>query len=206
MLGPAAAADFLRDLPAATIYEAAGKIGALNRFIQRLASFGNLSGFAFTVRCTAYETLPVFHAIDTAAAGDILVIDAGESGATVWGGSSTIAAQKRGLAGIVTNGAVRDIDEVVASGFQVFSAGPTLRGTHKNDKGEIAIPIMLAGQLIRPGDFVRGDSDGVVIVEAHRLAETAAAALRQRDKELRQDDALRSGARISDLFDPQRAK
>jgi 4-hydroxy-4-methyl-2-oxoglutarate aldolase len=199
------AAAILRDLPTATIYEAAGKAGALSRLVQRLADSGELSGFAFTVRCPAYETQAVFRAIDTAAPGDVLVIDAGEDGATVWGGSSTIAARQRGLCGLVTNGAVRDVEEILADGFPVYCLGPTVLGTSKKDRGDIQIPIILHGQPVQPGDFIRGDTDGVVVVRSERIVEIAAASLRQRAKEQRHDDALRSGARISELLGTQPA-
>lgn len=194
------AVEILRTLPAATIYEAAQKIGALDRSIQRLNASGELSGFAFTVRCEPYESLPVLRAIDLAAEGDVLVIDAGADGATVWGGTSNIAAHMRGLAGMVTNGAVRDMDEVSEYGFPVFAQGRTLHGTYKNKAGEIGGPIRIGGQTIMNGDFIRGDSDGVLVVPASRIQQVAEAGLIQRDKEEKLDAALRNGGRLSLLL------
>lgn len=187
----------LSSLPAATIYEAAGQQGALDFRIKQMVAGVDVAGIAMTVRCDPFQSLPVLRAIDRAAAGEVLVIDAGVDGGTVWGGTSAIAAQQRGIAGIVTNGAVRDIDELRSERFATFALHTTLHGTQKSAPGAIGDPISLGGQQISCGDFVRGDSDGVVIVPASRIVEVAAAASLKRADEQRRDELLRKGATLS---------
>lgn len=191
----------LATLPTATIYEAAGQQGALDPMIMQMVAGVGIAGLALPIRCMPFDSLPVLRAIGEVAAGDVLVIDAGVDGATVWGGTSTIAARQRGVAGVVTNGAVRDIDELRADGFAAFARYASVHGTRKEQAGAIGLPIALGGQMIARGDFVRGDGDGVVIVPAARISEVAAAALLKRADEERRDTLLRKGSTLAQVLD-----
>lgn len=190
----AKAIEILKSMPAATVYEAAGKFGDMNPVIRALAPGLHMAGPAFTLRTKPGDNLGVFLAIYEAPAGSVLVIDGGGTQrVTIWGGTSTAAAQQKGLAGCVTNAGVRDLDEIVGSRFPVFAPGVTVRGTVKNHKGWIGIPICVGDVTVSPGDFVVGDSDGVVVVPADRVEEVAAAAVEQRRKERDWDNRIRKG-------------
>ena len=155
----------LHKFSAATIYEAAGKLGGMEPHIRSIVAGVRMVGPAFTVKCVVGDARAVAQAVDQATPGDVLVIDAGGTDLTTpWGSMSATAAKLRGLAGCVTNGGVRDFDELVEIGFPVFSAGVGIRGNVKIHPGWIGIPVSVGGVTVRPGDIVVGDADGVVAV------------------------------------------
>jgi 4-hydroxy-4-methyl-2-oxoglutarate aldolase len=133
--------------------------------------------------------------------GDILVVDAkGYTQAGPWGDVLTLAAQKRGLAGLVIDGAVRDSQEIIASGFPVFTRGVCIRKTTKAQKGRVNVPVSVGGVLIHPGDVLIGDADGLVRVCADDLD---AALTSAEHRELKEEDMrarIRAGATTLDLL------
>ena len=191
----------LAALPAATIYEAAGKVGDMAPAIRPLVQGARLAGPAFTLRTMPGDNLAVFHAIAAAPPGAVLVIDGGDTErVTIWGGTSTVAAQARRLAGCVTNAAARDLDEIRESGFPVFAPGVSVRGTAKAHPGWMGIPVVVGGVIVNPGDIVVGDADGVVVVAAGRAAEVATKAEAKRRDELEREARLRAGEDISTVL------
>ena len=107
-----------------------------------------------------------------AQAGDALVVDVGDFRELgYWGEVLTTGAQARGLAGLVIDGGVRDITEIQAHGFPVFSTMIALRGAGKTKGGTVQAPIQCGGVLVEPGDWVVGDSDGVVVVPGATIAD-----------------------------------
>ena len=138
--------------------------------VRPIVPGGRLAGPAFTVRCFPADMRAVVRAIDTARPGDVLVIDVGpQERTTTWGGTASLAARKRGLAGCVTNGAVRDVDEVIDVGLPVFATGVRPQGVLKNHPGWLGIPVAVGGVPVHAGDLVVGDADGVVVVSRDRL-------------------------------------
>lgn len=191
----------LATLPAATIYEAAGKLGDVAPTIRPLVDGLRLAGRAFTLKTMPCDNLAVLRAIDEAPRGSVLVIDAGETvGSTIWGGSSTAACCAKGIAGCVTNASARDIDEVRRSRFPLYAAGICLRGTVKSHPGWLQIPISIGGAVVRPGDIVIGDDDGVVIVPAERAAEVASRAVERRREEQAKDRRIQAGESICSVL------
>jgi 4-hydroxy-4-methyl-2-oxoglutarate aldolase len=190
----AKALEILKSMPAATVYEAAGKVGDMDPMIKALAPGLHMAGPAFTLRTKPGDNTGVFLAIHDAPKGSVLVIDGGGTvRVTIWGGTSTAYARQKGLAGCVTNAGVRDLDEVLESRFPVFAPGVTVRGTVKNHKGWINVPVCVGDVAVSPGDFIVGDSDGVVVVPADRIEEVAKAAIEQRRKETDWDTRIRNG-------------
>jgi len=188
-------------LPAATLYEAAGKLGDMGPEIRQMVPGVNVAGPAFTIKSFPGDTAVVLRAIDQARPGDVLVIDAGGTPhVTVWGGTSAMACQARGIAGVVTNAAVRDLEELIELGFPVFARCTSVRGTVKNHPGWTGIPVSVGGVVVRPGDLVRGDMDGVVVIPAERLAEVLAKAEEQRAKEEERDKRVRAGESLAGLL------
>jgi 4-hydroxy-4-methyl-2-oxoglutarate aldolase len=194
MVISAKAINILKSMPAATVYEAVGKFGDMDPKIRALAPGLHMAGPAFTLRTKPGDNTGVFLAIHEAPVGSVLVIDGGGTlRVTIWGGTSTAYAQQKGLAGCVTNAGVRDLDEILESRFPVFAPGISVRGTVKDHKGWIGIPVCVGDVTVSPGDFVVGDSDGVVVVPAARVEEVAAAAVEQRRKEQDWDSRIRNG-------------
>jgi len=185
-------------LPAATIYEAQGKLGDMDPAIKPVARGMRVGGPAFTVKCWPGDSKGVLKAIDAAPPGAVLVVDAGDTlRSTIWGGSSSLASARRGLGGIVTNAAVRDLDELVELGWPVFAPGASVRGTVKNHPGWLGLTVSVGGQPVAPGDYVVGDADGVVVVPAASLAAVAAKALAAAEAEAARDARIRAGEPIT---------
>jgi len=122
-----------------------------------------------------------------AAAGDVLVVDAGGDIGGYWGKVLTVAAQQRGLAGLVIDGGVRDVADLKELRFPVFARGIDVRGTIKRDRGEIAAPVTVGGVRVEHGDLVLGDGDGVVSVPAAKIDQVLVAA---HEREARERDVV----------------
>ena len=188
---------------ASTLHEAQGRTGALPCAIQPLVRGMKVRGPAFTVETAPGENLMVHAAIVRAPPGSVLVVATGYQPGfeyTYWGDIMTTAAQAKGLAGLVIDGCVRDVDEIVASGFPVFSRGPSMLGPGKGYAGSINEPVRIGAVTVQAGDLVVGDTDGVVVVPAASLEATLAAA----EKRVGNEDAaivrLRGGETVFDIF------
>ena len=166
--------DLVRQLgkySSATIHEAQGRLGALGSGIKPVDHTMSLCGPAFTVRCAPRDNLMLQVAIAHAQPGDVIVVSAGEyAEAGSFGDVLANACQAKGLAGLVTDTGVRDTRELRELGFPVFSLSVSVKGTVKETIGPLASPVLVGGELIRPGDVVRGDADGVVVVRREDLA------------------------------------
>jgi 4-hydroxy-4-methyl-2-oxoglutarate aldolase len=188
----------LATFPAATLYEALGKSGGMSPDIRAMIDRPRLCGPAYTVRILGCETAAVLWAVEQAPVGSVIVIDTGSSGVhPVWGGTSSLGARTRGVAGVVTNGLLRDIDEIRDARFPVYATGVCVQGTLKNHPGWTGVPVSVGGVLVHPGDVVLGDSDGVVVIPAAQAAAALEAARKQRDKEVARDNRISAGEPVS---------
>jgi 4-hydroxy-4-methyl-2-oxoglutarate aldolase len=116
----------------------------------------------------------LFHqvAIHVAQPGDVIVAQVGgDTEAAIWGELMALCAKRRGVAGLVIDGAVRDVSGMRAMQFPVFAKAVTMKGTSKEKLGWINHPIVCGGVYVRPGDIVAADDDGVVILPQERLQE-----------------------------------
>ena len=145
---------------------------------------GRLCGPALTVKVAPGDNLMVHKAIDIAAPGDVIVVDAGGDVAqAIIGDIMSSLAEKRGVAGFVICGAIRDSAEIGARRFPVYACGVTHRGPYKNGPGEINATIALGGMVVHPGDIIVGDADGVVAVPLQHAEAVLALARAQLAKE-----------------------
>ncbi len=178
---------------AATVYEAIGKRGEVGPSLYPINPGKLLLGCAYTVRCFVGDAKPIWWAIAEAPAGSVIAIDCGgTSMATAIGGTSVLAASRRGIAGLITNGAVRDIAEIRASTMPVYATGVSVRGTSKSSDGWQQIPICLGQAVINPGDLVVGDEDGLVIVDQKLFLDLPSMLARQVSRETEIDPVLGS--------------
>ncbi len=186
--------------PTATIYEAAGKAGDMSPSIRPIWSGIRLAGIAYTVRTFPSDTTAVIRAIDEAPAGSVLVIDAGGTErAAVWGGTSSLACGVRNIVGCVTNGCVRDVDEITRLAFPVFAAGIAPRGTLKSHEGWRGTTISVGGVSVSHGDYIIGDSDGVVVVPAAEGGAMCERVRKQREREEARDARVSHGEPLSTI-------
>jgi regulator of RNase E activity RraA len=124
-----------------------------------------LCGPAVTVKARPGDNLVAFKAIEVAQPGDVIVIaGAFDPNYTVWGGIMSSMACKKGIAGVVTDALVRDVQQTQEVGFPVFAVGLTPCGPTKDGVGQLNTPISCGGVVIFPGDIIVGDQDGVVVV------------------------------------------
>ena len=179
-----------------------GRLQALDPAIRLLVPGARLCGPARTVQTHLGGLLPVIRAAERASPGEVLVVEAGGSPrGTCWGGSLSLYAVARGLAGLVANASVRDLAEIRALEFPVFAPGASVRGAlYDAGGGAYDLPVALGDVVVAPGDLVLGDDDGVVVVprpEAERVLEATRA---QFEKEQRWERELRAGRPLSELL------
>jgi len=141
--------------------------------IGPLAPGMRMAGPAVTVRTAPGDWSKPVLAIDEAAPGDVIVIDAGGEPPSVWGELATISAKQKGLAGVVINGTARDSAEVRTIGLPVFCRGVCSRAGEPKGLGEIGAPLRVSGVLIMQGDWIVADDDGVLVLPRTRAAEMA---------------------------------
>src|SRR5688572_13850028 len=157
---------------AATIHEAQGRRGALNSNIKPIDRDSSFVGSAFTVVCAPRDNLMLQVAIHFAQPGDVLVIAAGHfPEAGMFGDVLGNACRAKGIAAVVTDSGVRDTQELRALGLPVFSGSVSIKGTVKETLGHINQPLTIGDELIHPGDVIKGDADGVVVVRRDEVEE-----------------------------------
>ena len=193
--------ESMKAIPTPTIHEAYGGKGAFMNFIKPIQRGMRLCGTVVPVKTRPGDNLIVHKAIYVAQPGDVLLVDTSsfiEAG--FWGGIMTKAAQQRGIAGLVTDGAVRDTDEIIKMGFPLFCQGISIKGTTKTCLGTINHPIDFEGVYIKPGDLIVGDSDGVVVVARRDVPGVLEEAIKREEKENKINDELRQGKTTLELY------
>lgn len=181
---PADLVAAFRALDTATVYESNDKQGAMDRTVQPVFSGLQICGTALTVQCQPADNLTLHAAIALAQPGDVIVADVGGYlDAGHWGEITTVAAQARGVVGLIINGGVRDIAAIRKRGFPLFAAAVCMKATVKQVPGRINHPILCGGVWVQPGDLILGDDDGVAVVARERTAAVLAAARAKADAE-----------------------
>ncbi len=125
---------------------------------------GRIAGPAFTVRTPRHDNLMLHAAIYRAEPGDVIVVEAGDDAMAVAGGNVCAIAQKRGVAGFIVDGVIRDIGESRANAFPLFARGRSPIPAAKEGPGEINHPIRCGGVVVHPGDMVVADDEGIVVI------------------------------------------
>lgn len=150
---------------------------AMDYAIKSMVTMQKIVGPAITLKLMLGDSLLVTKALSIARPGDVLVIDGRGSGNNaLWGDHRSLVAKRLGLAGVVMDGAFRDIDENEAIGFPIYARAVTCGSSTKNSNGEINVPISCGGVSVRPGDIVVGDRNGVCVVPPEHAEEIMAAA------------------------------
>lgn len=132
---------------------------------------GRIAGPAFTVRTARHDNLMLHAAIYRAEPGDVIVVEAGDDAMAVAGGNVCAIAQKRGVAGFVIDGVIRDIGESRDKNFPLFARGRSPIPGSKEGPGEINHPIRCGGVVVQPGDVVIADDEGIVVVPLAKAEE-----------------------------------
>ncbi|MBA2962357.1 MULTISPECIES: RraA family protein [Ramlibacter] len=195
--------DAFRAIPVSAIGDVMGRSTGtmgLRQYHARLDTV--LCGTAFTVRVRPGDNLMIHKALLMAQAGDVLVIDGGgDLTQALVGGLMRTTCVARGLAGLVLDGAVRDLCEWAEEGMPIFARGHTHRGPSKEGPGEINVPVAVASLPVLPGDLVVGDADGVIAIPAARVEDVLQKARQHLEREAQTREKNRSGTADPERFD-----
>ena len=168
--------ELFRDIPVANIDDCMNRTAAVDGAIRPL-NRTPLLGTAFTVQVPEGDNLMFHKAMDLAQPGDVIVIDAGgDTNRAIFGGLMISYCKVRGLAGVIVDGAIRDYRELADMDFPVYAKGVTPNGPYKNGPGTIGETIAFGGKVVRPGDIIVGDEDGIIIIKPEEAEELAKAA------------------------------
>lgn len=185
--------DHWCEMGSANVSDALRKCGkafqAMDAGIRPLDRRMHMAGPAFTVRCYPGATWALEQALELAKPGDVLVVDGGGYGDSIlMGGLMSTRAQNRGLAGAIVDGAVRDVDDIIALEFPVFSRHICPRAGTFAEIGEWQTTICCGRIPIHPGDWIVADASGIAVVPAQMLEQVAAeaAAIHQREGKMAQ--------------------
>lgn len=163
-------------LPTTTLADVVGDTGVMDLGVRPLwTPAPRLSGPAYTVRCAPGDNLMLHTAIYRAEPGSVLVVQADDLAHAVAGGNVCAIAQRRGIAGFVVDGVVRDVGEIREAGFPVFARGVVPVPGSKATVLPLQETVRCGGVDVHPGDWVVADEDGVIVVAGDRAEEVATA-------------------------------
>ena len=163
-------------------------------------------GQALTVQLSKGDLVDPLKAVEMGRPGDIIVVDAGgDTEVSVCGGLMGGLAKNRGIRGMIVDGAGRDVDELEAIGWPIWTRAITARGTHtmfsgRKDELSINVPIACAGVWVNPGDFVVADTIGVVVVPLAKAEGIVELARLQAEREQKTRERVMQGKSVADLL------
>ncbi|MFK4546911.1 4-hydroxy-4-methyl-2-oxoglutarate aldolase [Streptomyces tendae] len=168
----------------ATVSEAMGRTGLLGPGIRPVQQGVRVAGTAVTVLGWPGDNLMIHAAVEQCGEGDVLVVTTtSPSTDGLFGELFATALQRRGVRGIVLNTGIRDTQELREMGFAAWSRAVSAQGTVKATGGSVNVPIAVDGQVVRPGDVIVADDDGVVVVPRERARQVAEASEAREQKE-----------------------
>jgi 4-hydroxy-4-methyl-2-oxoglutarate aldolase len=190
----------LARLGVATVYEAAGRTGLLEGPWIQVIPGSRAAGPARTVRCGQDDNLMVHAAMERVRPGDVLVLAMPRPAPVALVGELlALQAKVRGAAGILVEGAVRDLEELRSLGLPIWARFVSVRGAGKSVVGALDEPVVVGGATISPGDLVVLDADGAVVVAADRVCGVLEAARARAAREQALRAQLERGALTYDL-------
>ena len=185
------------NLPTGNICDAQGRVGALDYRIKPVSVMSQFCGTALTVDSGPRDNLAAWAALDIARPGDIILITTGGHLASSVAGDLYVGmAKNAGVAGIVTDGAVRDLPGINEVGIPVFARGVSPNSPWKNGPGRVGLPIVIGGVTVNAGDIVAGDQDGVVVVARQTASATAGELKAVLAKERKMEASVKAGMTV----------
>ncbi|WP_433502754.1 4-carboxy-4-hydroxy-2-oxoadipate aldolase/oxaloacetate decarboxylase [Pseudonocardia halophobica] len=186
----------LTDYGVATVHEALGRTGYLGPDVRARQDGVKTGGTAVTVLCRPGDNLMIHAAVEQCRPGDLLVVTTSSPCVDgLFGELFATALVRRGVRGLVTTTGVRDLADLRAMGFPVWSAAVSAQGSVKASAGAVNVPVVIGGEVVHPGDAVLADDDGAVVVARNRVAEAVTAGRARLAKE----DAARRAFREGEL-------
>jgi 4-hydroxy-4-methyl-2-oxoglutarate aldolase len=190
----------LSELGTATVHEAGGRAPLVDLPLIQIVAGSRAAGPARTVRCGQGDNLMVHAAVAEARPGEVLVLTLpNPEPVALVGELLATQAKARGVAALLVDAAVRDVEELQQLGLPIWARYIRVRGADKTVPGRIGEPVEVGGAPIRQGDAIVLDADGAVVVQQERLEEVLAAARTRAERELEKRAKLRAGALSYDL-------
>jgi len=192
------ALSMLEKVSTANISDAMHRSGSF-RGLLRFSGTGKMIGRAVTVRTYPGDWSKPVQAIDAAEAGDVIIIDAGGQELAVWGELASESCLQKKIAGVVVDGAVRDIEDIRALKFNAWARFVNPTALEAKGFGEINVPIKVGGLDVAPGDYIIGDDTGLVRIPKMRLAEVTNRSMDVLERENRLREEIREGSTLSSV-------
>ena len=187
---------------AAILADVAGRRGTMHARVAPVHERMQLAGPAFTVEVRPGDNLMIHKALEIAQPGDVIVVDAqGDVTNSITGEIMMTEACKKGIAGVVVDGAVRDSEALSELAMPVYAAGVNPKGPYKDGPGEINVPVSLGGVVVNPGDIIVGDADGIVVIAPADAPELLGKAQAKFQKEQEIFRAIEAGTRDKSWID-----
>ncbi len=189
----------LKEVSTSNISDAMHRKGAM-KGIRPLVR-GKMVGTAVTVQAFPGDWAKTVEAIDIAKEGDVIVIYNESKDIACWGGLATLSSLNKGIAGVVIEGAARDIDEIENLGLPIYTSNSVPNAGDPKGFGEINAEITCGGQTVKPGDYIVGDESGVVVIPVERAYELARRAKEVNKTEKRLFDEIKRGGTLSEILE-----